>query len=204
MVKKILLLTLVVALTLLVGLRFYLKGESFQRLWHQSLVVSVPLQRADAIIVLGGEPLARPQKAALLYKDGVASKVFVSGIGDAARNRQILIGSGVPSSAITMETHASTTYLNALLLRPLLEAAGVRSALIVTSPFHTRRALATFRKVMPGISFGVTEASIGWWSTPMGRGDITRFAAVEFLKTLEYWLLYGVSPFYHVGESSPH
>lgn len=152
------------------------------------------MEKADALIVLGGEPLARPTEAARLYKEGVAPKVFVTGLGDAARNRQILTSAGVPAARIVTESKSTTTYENALLLKPLLEAAKVRSALIVTSPFHTRRALATFRKVMPDISFGVTDASIGWWGRPEGRGDVNRFAAIEFLKTAEYWLLYGVSP----------
>jgi len=153
------------------------------------------MNKADALIVLGGEPLARPQEAARLFKEGVAPRIFVTGVGDAAKIRRVLLGAGVPDSAITVETKATTTFTNATLLKPLLESASVRSALIVTSPFHTRRALATFRKVMPGISFGVTDASIGWWGRPEGKGDVNRFAAIEFLKTAEYWLLYGVSPF---------
>jgi len=192
--KKILLLLLLLAL--LAGGYFFLQGEEFLSLWHRSLVVSVPMEKADALIVLGGEPLARPQEAARLYRQGVARKVFVTGIGDAARNRQVLMASGVPGSVITMEPKATSTFTNATLLKPMLEAAGVHTALIITSPFHTRRALATFRKVIPGISFGVTEDSIDWWKREEGRGDVNRFAIVEFIKTLEYWLLHGISPFY--------
>lgn len=187
-------LLLILALAVAACAFFLVQGPSFTRFWRHVLVVSVPMEKADALIVLGGEPLARPTEAARLYKEGVAAKVFVTGLGDATRNRQILTSAGVPASKIVTETKATTTYENALLLKPLLEAAKVRSALIVTSPFHTRRALATFRKVMPDISFGVTDASIGWWGRPEGRGDVNRFAAIEFLKIAEYWLLYGVSP----------
>ena len=190
--KKIL--PLLLAVALLLGGYFFLQGEGFELLWHHCLVVSVPMKKADALIVLGGEPLARPLEAARLYKQGVAHRVFVTGVGDASRNRQILMAEGVPAFAITTESKATSTYTNATLLKPLLEAAGVRSAVIVTSPFHTRRALATFRKVFPNISFGVTEASIGWWKKKEGRGDVNRFALVEFFKTAEYWILYGVSP----------
>lgn len=187
-------LLLILALAFAACSFFMLRGERFGHFWRQWLVVSVPLHKADGLIVLGGEPLARPQEAARLYHQGVAPVVFVTGIGDAITNRRILIAEGVPSTRIVSETKSSTTHENALFLKPTLEAAQVRSALIVTSPFHTRRALATFRKVMPGITFGVTEASIGWWGRPEGRWDINRFAAIEFLKTLEYWMLYGVSP----------
>ena len=188
-------LTLMTALALLAGAFFLSRGDRFERLWHRLLIVSVPMSHADAIIVLGGEPLARPTEAARLYQEGVAPKVFVTGTGDAARCRRVLLGAGVPASAIVTEAKATTTYANATLLKPLLQDAKVTSALIVTSPFHTRRALATFRKVMPGIRFGIAEASIGWWSRPEGRGDLNRFVWIEFLKTMEYWVVYGVKPF---------
>ena len=185
---------LILSLAILAGALFFVQGPSFTHFWKHWLVVSVPMEKADALIVLGGEPLARPTEAARLYMAGVAPKIFVTGVGDAARNRQILIGAGVPPAKIITEPDATTTYANATLSKPLLEAAHVRTALIVTSPFHTRRALATFCKVMPDIRFGVTDASISWWDRPEGRGDVNRFAAVEFLKTAEYWLIYGVFP----------
>jgi len=184
----------ILALAVVAGAFFFVQGPSFTRFWKHWLVVSVPMEKADALIVLGGEPQARPLEAARLYKKGVAPMVFVTGQGDASRNRQILIGAGVPSSKIVTEAAATTTYSNATLLKPLMDTEQVHSALIVTSPFHTRRALATFRKVMPNIQFGITEASIRWWGRPEGRGDVNRFAAIEFLKTVEYWLIYGVSP----------
>lgn len=195
-VKTILLIVVLAALAWIAFLNSSVVENRFGGLWRSYLIVSVPMEKADALIVLGGEPLARPLEAARLYKAGVASKVFITGVGDAQRNRQILIEAGVPASNITTESKSTTTYSNATLLKPMLEAAKVRSALIITSPFHTRRALATFRKIMPAISFGVTEASIDWWKRPEGRGDINRFASIEFLKILEYWLFYGVSPLY--------
>jgi len=173
---------------------FVLRVDGFNHFWRAFLIVSEPMEHADALIVPGGEPLARPQVAARLYRQGVAPKVFVTGVGDASSIRKVLMTEGVPSSAITMESKARTTYANAILLMPMLESAKVHTALIVTSPFHTRRALATFRKVMPRIRFGVTEASIAWWITPAGMKDLNRFALIEFLKTAEYWLLHGVSP----------
>lgn len=189
--KKLLLL---VALVCLAYAFFLSRGDRFERLWRRLLVVSLPMSHADAIVVLGGEPLARPLEAARLYKEGVAPRVFVTGSGDAGECKRVLMGAGVPAKAITLENKSTTTYANATLLKPFLEEAKVRSALIVTSPFHTRRALATFHKVILGITFGVTDASIGWWGRPEGRGDLNRFVWLEFLKTAEYWVIYGVSP----------
>jgi len=170
------------------------ESPSFTRLWRHSLSVEAPLAKADALIVLGGEAASRPQEAARLYRQGVAPRIYVTGIGDAGRNRQALLAAGVPSEAIVLETKARTTHGNAVNLKPMLDAAHVRSALIVTSPFHTRRALATFRTVIPGIEFGIVAASLPWWDQPRGRGELNRYAFVEFLKTLEYWILYGIPP----------
>lgn len=173
---------------------FIIRGAGFTHFWKEYLVVSVPMSHADALIVPGGEPLARPLEAVRLYKQGVANKIFVTGFGDASSIRKVLLEGGVPASAIALESRAKTTHANAVLLKPMLDRANVRSALIITSPFHTRRVLATFRKVIPGIRFGVTDASIRWWSVPEGKTDLNRFALIEFLKTAEYWFLYGVSP----------
>jgi uncharacterized SAM-binding protein YcdF (DUF218 family) len=171
-----------------------LDSGAFTTLWKRWLVVSVPMSKADAIIVLGGEPSARPAEAASLYRKGVAPLVFVTGMGDAARNRQLLISSGVSESAVIVEDKASTTDANARFLKPLLEKYHVGTALLVTSPFHTRRALGTFRKEIPGVTFGVVDASITWWNTSKGRPDLNRYAFIELFKTMEYWLLYGVPP----------
>jgi uncharacterized SAM-binding protein YcdF (DUF218 family) len=187
-----------VALVLVACAFFMPRGDGFRRFWEKWLVVSVPMAHADALIVLGGEPLARPQEAARLYREGIAPLVFVSGVGDHMESRRILIRNGVPDAAIRIEPDSFSTFTNA---RYLLRSDGIRSALIVTSPFHTRRALATFRRVIPGVLFGVTDVSIGWWSRPEGQGDVNRFAAIEFLKTVEYWLFYGIAPFTYPLES---
>jgi len=192
---------LIAALVIAACAFFVPRGAGFRRFWERWLVVSVPMEHADALIVLGGEPLARPQEAARLYGVGIASLVFVSGIGDHGENRRILLANGVPDTAIHIEPGAFSTFTNALFLKPILRGAHVRTALLVTSPFHTRRALATFRMVIPEVRFGVADASIGWWSRPEGQGDVNRFAMVEFLKTAEYWMFYGIAPFTYPLES---
>jgi uncharacterized SAM-binding protein YcdF (DUF218 family) len=194
MMKTLLLLLLAAVL----GVGVFHVRELFRKAWPSLLVVHAPLAKADAIIVLGGESFGRPLEAARLYREGVAPRIFITGVGDAGRNRQVLISQGVPPSAITMESKSNTTYTNATLLRPMLEDAKVQSALIVTSPFHTRRALATFRHVMGGISFGVTSPSMDSWQHPQTRYNPDRIVAVEFLKTIKYWVIDGVSPFYRV------
>ena len=68
----------------------------FPSQWRRLFVVEVPMDKADAIIVLRGESEARPREAARLYHAGVAPLVFVTGIGDAAATRKVLLSAGVP------------------------------------------------------------------------------------------------------------
>lgn len=166
----------------------------FEKFWRALLVIESPVQTVDAIVVLGGESQARPVVAAKLYREGVASRVFVIGTGDHETNRRALLKGGVPEDRITMEKQSRSTLENADFARPLLEAGGVRRVLLVTSSFHARRALATFQQRIPGIEFDVTTSRIGWWDTPPGRIQEDEWAKIEMWKIPAYWIFHGITP----------
>ena len=166
----------------------------FSKVWRSLLVIESPIPQADAILVLGGESQARPVAAAKLYREGVASKVFIIGRGDHETNRRALLSGGVPEDRITTEKESKSTLENADFAKPLLEAAGVRRVLLVTSSFHARRALATFQQRNPGIEFGVTTSRIGWWDTPPGRNQEDEWARIEMWKIPAYWIFHGITP----------
>ncbi len=166
----------------------------FPKVWRGVLVVEVPMTSADIIILLGGEPQARPLEAARLYHLGVAPRVVVVGTGDNASNQRSLRKAGVPVEAILTENDSSSTFENAAFVSPLLERAGIRRALLVTSSFHARRALATFQQQIPDVEFGVSTSRIGWWDTPQGRPQENTWAAKEFLKLSYYWIVHGIRP----------
>ena len=166
----------------------------FTKVWRSLLVIESPIPQADAILILGGESQARPVAAAMLYRQGVASKVFIIGRGDYETNRRALLSGGVPADRITIEKESKSTLENADLAKPLLEAAGVRRVLLVTSSFHARRALATFQQRIPGVEFGVTTSRIGWWDTPRGREQEDEWARIEMWKIPAYWIFHGISP----------
>ena len=167
------------------------------------LSIERPLAKADAILVLGGESEARPIAGARLYQQGIAPLLFVIGEGDHAESIRVLLERGVPAERIKVEPKSSSTLENALFSRPLLEAAGVQRALIVTSNFHTRRVLSTFQQRIPTIEFGITGARRQWghaaracrrkpgggagilenpgllaalWCAPVGEVSIARYA----------------------------
>jgi len=166
----------------------------FSKVWRKALVIESPIENPDTIVVLGGESQARPVLAARLYQKGVAPRIFIIGTGDHPTNRRALLQAGVPQDRISIEKESKTTWENAQFAKPLLETAGVRRALLVTSSFHARRALATFQQCIPGIEFGVTTSRIGWWDTPPGRLQEEEWARIEMWKIPAYWVFHGITP----------
>lgn len=115
---------------------------------------SVPA-KADVIIVLGGESGQRVIGAAELYHAGVAPRVFVSGEGDCLLIARRLVMSGVPADRIGHECESGSTMENAQMTRRALAGQHVRSAVLVSSWYHTGRAREVFRRVWPDVAWGV-------------------------------------------------
>lgn len=157
-------------------------------------MVDSPHTKADAIVVLGGESQARPVAAARLFHEGVAPIVMITGRGDLPTNRKVLLQAGVPEERILLETTSSTTLENAEFSAPVLRNAGIRRAVLVTSSFHARRALATFQQRIPEVDFSVATSRIGWWDTPQGRPQEDEWAAIEMMKISGYWVFHGIRP----------
>jgi len=174
----------------------------FSKKWRSILVIESPIQHPDAIIVLGGESEARPVAAARLYSQGVAPRVFVVGTGDYESNCRLLRQGGVPEDSITIEKKSTSTLENAEFSKPLLEAAGVRHALLVTSSFHARRALTTFQQRIPSVEFGVTTSRIAWWDTQPGRNQEDEWAWIEMWKIPAYWIFHGITPWIRKGPTA--
>ena len=152
---------------------------------------SGPPQHADAIIVLGGGVFDRPAHAAELFKAGFASRIIVTGDGDCDENRLALVARGVPQSAIEVECRSRTTWENARFTEPLLKAAGAKRVIIVTSWYHSRRALNTFRTAVPTIEF--TSAPSYHSDRQRLRTTVSRIYK-EYAKIAWYWARWGVPP----------
>jgi len=149
---------------------------------------------ADVIVVLGGGAHERPERAAELFKLRVAPRILVSGAGDAGFNRRILIANGVPAGAIEVEDKSLTTRENAEFSIKRLRAEKIRSAIVVTSWYHSRRALATFEHYAPEIKFYSRPSYFEFVRKDWSRVTVKR-VYLEFLKLPGYWICYGVDPF---------
>jgi len=163
---------------------------------QQVLIVDSGEVNADVIIVMGGAWLERPQRAAELFKQGEAPKVLVSGAGDGELNRQFLEQDGVSAAAIQMETNSYSTRENATFSIPLLRQMGAHRVIIVTSWYHSRRALACFEHYAPDISFYSRPDYFDFQRKASGaeRKQQDRHVRAEYLKLFGYWVCYGVCP----------
>ncbi|HKQ52307.1 MAG TPA: YdcF family protein [Pyrinomonadaceae bacterium] len=179
----------------------------------RALVVSAELPRADSIVVLAGSSTYRERTrlAAELFREGRAPRIVLTndnlrgGWSNELQRNPLFVeraaaelrGAGVPSEAIEMLPQVvSSTHDEALVLREHAETEGLRSLLLVTSAYHSRRALRTFRKVFEGsgITIGLVSVPPGdetppastWWLHARGW----QVVAGEYVKLVYYRLRY--------------
>ena len=123
---------------------------------------------ADVIICLGNvlsNPIAiadmtsRTENAIQLYMQKRAKKILFTGgfktrkdLSEARFMADIAVRAGVPKRDILLEEKANTTIGNAFYSKRLIEKNRFRSILLVTAPFHMRRAEYIFRQIIPGIA----------------------------------------------------
>lgn len=147
-------------------------------------VLAEQAPQADAIVLLGGalrgaRPPERPSfdlgrgadrvwHAAALFHAGKAPLVLVSGGNqpgadgmqvEAEAMRSMLLNLGVPAAAIRMEGQSRNTEENARRSLGLIQAAGAKRVLLVTSAMHMPRALQTFHAALGGSGVTVLPAS---------------------------------------------
>jgi uncharacterized SAM-binding protein YcdF (DUF218 family)/glycosyltransferase involved in cell wall biosynthesis len=133
----------------------------------EPLKVTVPARQADVIVVFaggvgesgraGGGYQERVKEAIDLYAAGRAARViFSSGYQFAFREAEVMkdlaVDNGLPESAIHLETQASNTFENVSFVDAILKREQWQSVLLVSSPYHMRRALLTWSRVAPEVS----------------------------------------------------
>lgn len=153
-----------------------------------ALVRVVPLASPDAVISLASHEWERLPAAAQVARAHPASVVILTqppsvtehNCHDCANRVAWLARLGIPPERVHVVPiePGPGTYGEAVACRRFAAAHGIRRLLVVTSPFHTRRALATFRDVFEGtdVEIGIRPAAEtsaadppSWWRTPYGR-----------------------------------
>lgn len=136
-------------------------------------VVAEPLrldrfpQKSDAIVVFGGGvgesgqagggQQERLKQAIDLYNAGYADRIvlssgFVYSFKEAESMRSVAIAQGIPADRIELEPRARNTFENVSLVKEILDRGRWKTILLVSSPYHMRRAMMVWEKNAPDIA----------------------------------------------------
>lgn len=179
----------------------------------RALVVEAQVAHPEAVVVLSGSAdyVERTRGAAQLFTSGRAPKIILTndnGRGGWSSTEQRnpyfieraaaeLAAAGVPSEQVELIPQAvANTYEEARVVREYATQRGLRSLLVLTSAYHSRRAWWTWREVFrgSGIELGIetapadshTPAPVSWWLSVRGW----RAVAAEYPKFIYYRLRY--------------
>ncbi|HYL46402.1 MAG TPA: YdcF family protein [Candidatus Limnocylindrales bacterium] len=177
------------------------------------LIREDPLAHADAIVVLSGSMPYRAEGAAQIFRGGFAPEIWVSrpenpapelkeiGVafkGEEEYNREVLTHEGVPDSAIKILPRTIVdTEEEIEEVTQRMRAEELRSVIIVTSPQHTRRVHALWKKLGGKNQQVIVRAAPAdpfeadhWWRNTRDSLAVVR----EYLGLLNVWLGLPVRP----------
>lgn len=164
------------------GVGFYLSPQS-------------KLAKSDVIVAIsGGDTIARTAEAVRLYQDGWAPHIIFSGAAldpsspsNARAMASLAEEQGVPRAAIELEEASANTQENASDVGRIVKARGYHQLILVTSPYHQRRASILFKRalgttvtVLNHSSYDQTWRRSDWWATSYSQA----LTLSEFQKTI--------------------
>lgn len=179
----------------------------------EALIVRSDLAHADALVVLAGSStyLERTQRTAQLFHEGRAPKIILtndnlqSGWSVEQERNPLFVEratdelkrQGVPADTIEIVPGiVSSTHDEAVRIREYAGEKKLRSMLVVTSAYQSRRALWTLRRVFRGsnVEIGLTVVDPGqqsprpatWWCSGLGW----QMVPGEYLKMVYYKVKY--------------
>lgn len=141
------------------------------------------LKKASAIVVIsGGETESRTNEGIKLYFQKWAPKLIFSGaaasgdVSNALAMKRIATKQGVPATDIVIEENSKTTSENAEFVAKYLKEMNATSIILVTSPYHQRRANTEFKQAL-GDNFTIINHSAtdetwrkkNWWEDENAR-----------------------------------
>ena len=194
------------AQTLLGAAAVYLLLFQTPALWWVAapLQLSAPAQTADAIVVFAGGVgesgkagvgvQERVGQAVNLYRAGHAPKlIFSSGyvftLREAEVMKAIAVSNGVPADAILLEEQAANTHQNVTFTRQLLDQHQWRRILLVSSPYHMRRAVWTWHKLAPAIEVVPTPVPESQFYSHTRGASLEQIRGIihEYAALASYW-----------------
>ncbi len=170
----------------------------------EPLKVEEPARAADAIVVFaggagesgqaGGGYQERVQQAVALYKNGHASHIvfssgFVFAFKEAEVMRSLAVEQGVPAEAVVLETESKSTRDNVVLSYDILRRQGWRRILLVSSPYHMRRATLVWQKLAPEVEVVAAPVLSSQFYTRDGGPSLEQMRGIahEYAAIAWYW-----------------
>ncbi|HWF89012.1 MAG TPA: YdcF family protein [Pyrinomonadaceae bacterium] len=177
------------------------------------LIKEAPLDKADVIVVLSGSATfkERTREAARLFFAGRARRILITNDNEQGpwsssdqrnlffyeRSLEQLRNAGVPSESIeVLMQPVTSTYDETEVVRNYAQQHGLHSILIVTSAYHSRRALWVFTRVFrdTAIQIGLDAVPPGqqspppatWWLRLRGWQQVP----TEYVKMVYYLIRY--------------
>lgn len=162
------------------------------------LIISSDLQAANAIVILSGGDEPRMSEALRLYNENYAKMIILTETGQNIEGysqlhsfdmRIVLLSNGVPSGNIFITDRlVSSTRDEALAVKNLMINQQMKSAIIVTDPYHTRRAFNIFKENFKDtdIRLSIQPVHNSWYNsrTWFLKFDGWKFTILEYIKLL--------------------
>jgi uncharacterized SAM-binding protein YcdF (DUF218 family) len=187
----------ILALAAIVVLAIIMAGRQAARI----LVVDKP-EKADAIVVLAGETYVRPTRAIELLRQGAAPHVFLDteaaalvydqSLPDIAQ--RYIHDIGEAGRVTVCPITSFSTFAEADDVNRCLASIGAHRVLIVTSDYHTRRALMILRYRLPQYEFSVAAArdperfGEAWWTTrEWAKSTFSEWSKMFWFEAVDRW-----------------
>lgn len=165
------------------------------------LVIDAP-RHSDVILVLAGETDRRPQRALELLAQGYGRRIVL----DVPTNAKLYEFTQIDLAQKYIDNLPQAASINVCPIDGLstkdeskdaekcLQREGANSVLIVTSDFHTRRALNVFRREIPGYEFSVAAAhndegfGSRWWThRQWAKTFVDEWLRLLWWKAIDQW-----------------
>ena len=169
------------------------------------LVLNQPPEPSDAIVTVSGEQ-SRRAWAVELYRRGYSGLLifnvsdttyyFGRAIDPVESIRQMAAGAGIPVRSLVFNTQVNSTWEDALATRETVLRLGLKSILVVSSPFNMRRAWLTYNHVLEDLPVGLRFCAVPWEMEKLSPQDWwsrereLQLVVNEYIKILLYYFKY--------------
>ena len=162
------------------------------------LIVSDPVERVDAVVVLSGGDGDRLALAVEMHAEGIAPNLVITDTSSGGNNRLVreaMEGGFKRERIFVTNLQVDSTYDEALAVRDLALTRNWEKLMVVTDPYHTFRTRLIFQRELrgSGIEILVRPVSGHWFRSPTWffQAEGWQFVLLEIGKLINYLFFTG-------------